>query len=446
MKIVRTMKYKVKEACDALRLTLDIYRDAVAFLVDVYDKEWDSVSILSGKERQNYAEALVHRTKANPNPEYDFGECFSKFPSYLRRSAIAESLGIISSYKSNYANWEKELEEAKEDGERFRKKPPLLTFNHRVFPVFYKKNMSERISYESMKLKVYSGKDWVWKELSIAKKSKSLGLYKELNPSLVQCGKKFFLHIPYEAKVELKTEKTHEQVVVAVDLGLTNSAVCAAMKSDGTVIGRKFINQPIEKDRLMTRLGRLKKAQQRSCVNSKNKLPNHWRKINNLNRHIAQDTANQIIAFAESVNASLIVFEYLDKFKMPKGEKAWIKKQRLKLQNWMHKRVVEMAGRKANRKGMRYRRVNPKNTSSLAYDGSGDVKRNEKKDLAEFTSGKVYNADLNAAYNIGARYFIKKLLKSLSETRRLAVQAKVPELSFRTRCTLSTLIRLCEAM
>ncbi|KYD20560.1 hypothetical protein B4119_1737 [Parageobacillus caldoxylosilyticus] len=36
-----------------------------------------------------------------------------------------------------------------------------------------------------------------------------------------------------------------KKVIVAADLGLTNSAI----RFDGTVIGRKFINQPIEKDR-----------------------------------------------------------------------------------------------------------------------------------------------------------------------------------------------------
>jgi len=40
------------------------------------------------------------------------------------------------------------------------------------------------------------------------------------------------------------------------------------------------------------------------------------------------------------------------------------------------------------------------NTSKLAYDGSGEVERNPKKDIAVFPNGKQYHADLNASYNI----------------------------------------------
>lgn len=55
---------------------------------------------------------------------------------------------------------------------------------------------------------------------------------------------------------------------------------------------------------------------------------------------------------------------------------------------------------------------------------------------------KIYNCDLSASYNIGARYFIKELFKSFSETERQLYTAKVPDIAKRTLCTLSTLISL----
>ncbi|MBN2260061.1 MAG: hypothetical protein JW702_05935 [Clostridiales bacterium] len=55
--------------------------------------------------------------------------------------------------------------------------------------------------------------------------------------------KKFYLHVPYEKNVPLKDRKLKEMTIVAVDLGLTHSAVCSLMKSDGTVTDRLFINQ-----------------------------------------------------------------------------------------------------------------------------------------------------------------------------------------------------------
>jgi putative transposase len=44
----------------------------------------------------------------------------------------------------------------------------------------------------------------------------------------------------------------------------------------------------------------------------------------------------------------------------------------------------------------------------LAYDGSGQVKRDKKNyALATFSSGKKYNCDLNGSYNIAARGWLK---------------------------------------
>jgi len=46
-----------------------------------------------------------------------------------------------------------------------------------------------------------------------------------------------------------------------------------------------------------------------------------------------------------------------------------------------------------------------------AYDGSGLVTRSDRKDIAKFTTGKIYHADLSASYNIANRYFIRAILK-----------------------------------
>ncbi|MGL5548262.1 MAG: transposase, partial [Culicoidibacterales bacterium] len=81
----------------------------------------------------------------------------------------------------------------------------------------------------------------------------------------------------------------------------------------------------------------------------------------------------------------------------------------------------------------------------LAFDGSGEVKRNQKNaSLCVFKTGKHYNCDLNASYNIGARYFIKEYAKSMSAKTWSQAVAKVPLLERRTQCTLSTYKALYE--
>ena len=62
--------------------------------------------------------------------------------------------------------------------------------------------------------------------------------------------------------------------------------------------------------------------------------------------------------------------------------------------------------------------------------------------LCTFTTGKAYNCDLSASYNIGARYFIRELLKPLPETERSSLEAKVPSVKRRTSCVYADLRNL----
>ena len=115
--------------------------------------------------------------------------------------------------------------------------------------------------------------------------------------------------------------------------------------------------------------------------------------------------------------------------KEKKGDKK--KKLRSKSQYWSKTRIQEMVKNKAHSIGIRFSRVGARNTSALAFDGSGYVRRNTKGDIATFTTGKIYHADLNASYNIAARYFLRELER-----------AKVPVRIDRTSQTLDTLINL----
>ena len=111
--------------------------------------------------------------------------------------------------------------------------------------------------------------------------------------------------------------------------------------------------------------------------------------------------------------------------------------------------VQSMVTQKAHREGIRMSTVCAWNTSRLAFDGSGRVRRGRESErtggnysLCEFQSGKVYNCDLNASYNIGARYYVREIIKSLPATAGQQLEAKVPSAVKRSTCTLSTLISL----
>ena len=159
-----------------------------------------------------------------------------------------------------------------------------------------------------------------------------------------------------------------------------------------------------------------------------------WSKVNNLNKSIAEDTANKIIDFAINNNVDTIVFEHLSF-----SGKTQVKK----LQFWKKRYVQDITTSKAHRLGIRISRINPANTSKLAFDGSGSVKRHKTNySLCTFQTGKEYHSDLNASYNIGARYFIREIEKTISVKKWSLLEAKVPLLGRRIQSTLSTLISL----
>ncbi|WP_379967857.1 hypothetical protein [Ectobacillus sp. sgz5001026] len=171
----------------------------------------------------------------------------------------------------------------------------------------------------------------------------------------------------------------------------------------------------------------------------------YGRLLHSSQSYIINDTCHQIIQFAKEHNADVIVLEYLKKMRIPKGFYG-AKRLRFTLRYWRKTAIQNKVTEMAHYVGLRISHIVARNTSALAFDGSGFVTRNPKKDMATFTTGKVYHADLSASYNIGARYFIRELLKPFSEMERLSVQAKVPELAKRTNQTLSSLISLYLAL
>nr|MCR5457644.1 transposase [Clostridiales bacterium] len=108
MKIMSTYSVKIKEYNHIFKETISIYRKVVDYFINVCCNEWDDVSKLeSNHGKMNYVEHICHMTKDNPDVKYhSFDKQFYKFPSYLRRGAIVEAIGKVSSYKSNLSRWE----------------------------------------------------------------------------------------------------------------------------------------------------------------------------------------------------------------------------------------------------------------------------------------------------------------------------------------------------
>ena len=437
MKIFSTYSVKIKHYNHIFQDTISVYRDAVDFLIDVCLNEWNNISTINGIIfQQQYVEHLCHGTKKNTDVKYSsFDKTFYKFPSYLRRGAINEAIGKVSSYKSNLANWET-------TNVQNRGKKPSYPKAGYVYPCMYKTVMYEQTDTYEAKLKVYVRNTWDWISVSLRKSdvdyiNRRCSTRKKCAPTLQKRGHEWFLDFPFEEKVKLHDTDVCKQTVLAVDLGINSTATVSVMHSDGTVLGRHFQKLPKEYDSLKHSINRIKKAQQ----NGNDKTPRLWAKAKGINNDIAVKTANFIVDIAVRYQADVIVFEHLDR----RGKKRGSKKQTLHM--WRSQYVQSMVENKAHRLGMRISHVCAWGTSKLAFDGSGRVLRGKDAgfssySICKFQNGKVYHCDLSASYNIGSRYFVREIIKSLPERERFVIEAKVPECTKRSTCTLSTLINL----
>ena len=420
------------DSAKPVQAMIRIYRNAVSFLIRVCMEQWEEIAqIKTLQARQMYVERLIHHTTNRPTVVYeDFDKQFYKLPSYIRRSAISEAVGKVESYQGNLRRWEKE-----KNG-----KAPGKPEAGYTYPVLYRKNMYERTGEYTARIKVWIRNTWDWMDIRFRKSdadyiARHCSDRMTFSPTVIRKGKQWFLQFPFSENVSLGEKEIQEQVILAVDLGINNACACSAMKYDGTVVGRKIFRMPAEEDCLNHQLNRIRKEMKQGHRH----FPSLWASIESLNRHIAVETARFIMETATGFNADGIVFEHLDP-----GKKKSSRNRRQRLHMWKCRDIQSMVTCKAHRLGIRTSHVCAWNTSALAFDGSGKVERgiDHNHSICRFTTGKVYNCDLNASYNIGARYYIREILKTMPVTAGLDISAKVPECSRRSTCTLSTLISL----
>ena len=436
MRTVSSYGVEIRKQNIPVRQTMEIYRQAVGYLTEIYAQVWEELrKIPETKKRFNTAEHMVHMTKKN-TARFDFDLRFPKMPSYLRRSAIQHALGSVSSYETRLGQW-------KETGVLSGR--PKLTCRNHAMPVFYRDVMYREGAEgkDEAYLKLYDGHDWKWfrvylKRTDMEYLPRNWKGKKTSAPALEKKHHRYFLRFSYTEEVTLTQTPVKEQIICSVDLGINTDAVCTIMRSDGTVLGRRFIDHPSEKDRMYRTLGRIRRFQRE---HGSAQTQGRWAYTKRLNTELGKKIAGAIVRYAEENHADVIVFEYLEM----QGKISGKKKQKLHL--WRKRDIQKCCEHQAHRKGMRISRICAWNTSRLAYDGSGAVTRDrENHSLCTFQTGKRYNCDLSASYNIGARYFIRELLKPLPATERSLLEAKVPPVKRRTSCVYADLRKLHSEM
>jgi putative transposase len=401
---VRTDKWQIvatRQQLELLQNTVSEFRRLVRCLVGVVNTHWSTIGLLDAKSQIPAIEKLIHQTAKNPSPKYQyFNRRFYKFPSYYRRGAIQFAIGQVSSFNTRYREWQ--------SGKRACKNalPPRLNADCGTYPPLYK---GQCIKFaednNSAAIKVFTGTDWIWTTVGITGHRK-----RHLNPNnvrkspyLIVNNRSCHLSVPFQIKTPKLADK---ESVLSVDLGINTTATVSVVNFDGTVSHREFIHPGRDIDRRDTRLKKISKKASLTGKLQRGFARGLYRKAGNINREIGQKVSARLVKIAKQYGVQYIVFEHLIGWRPRGGKKRSTLKQRF--HNWLHRRIVNLTEMKWSELGGKVIFVNPRGTSSYAYDGSGKLKRNNQNyALAQFASSKLYNADLSASYNIGARGILK---------------------------------------
>ncbi len=434
-KIIRTDKWALSHDKNQLLIledTVTIYRDMVCRLISIVNLRWKEIAIAEAQQR--YVEQLFHATKDNPSPK--FGKFFGlgtklyKFPSYLRRAAINDAIGHVSSFHTRYYDWQ--------GGRRKRKtaKPPGLNTSCGVYPDLYKNQcIKVAVDYSQAEIKVYKDNDWVWETVKIRSLSRRhlIPGVKQLSPTLVVRNGSASLSVPYWIPI-VKGNQTDKYC--GVEMGINTTAVCSIVDESGLVHARKFIHDGKSLDKRDKHLARIRRKAKLTKKLHKGFAKVHYRKAANISKNIANQTAKQIINFAIANNATTVVIENLRNWKPKGGKRKSSLKQRF--HGWVKSAIADRLEQLVQEYGIKIVLVYARGTSSTAYDGTGKVKRDKGNyALGTFSTGKRYAIDLSASYNISARHIANKL-KLATKGGKLLV-SKSSDSKPRSWASLSTL-------
>ena len=395
-----------------MKTTADVCLKALKYCTNIFLSEWDCLSGLPSSPksgvlcRKSAANALIHSTKGHPAKYPQFDINFKNFPSYTRRAVVADALGKVSSYVSNRRNWEKQ--DPQERGSE-----PVLGLPDRYSLTFYdqERDLCD-IEKGIVGLKLFNGKAWGWHYFRISPSdaryiSSVRKARKMLSPVVEKVKGKYRIRFSFKEDRALVQDKNRFIYrILAVDLGINAAASWCVMEADGTVHGKGVVRLKWEEDRLTHLMNRKRMYQQ-----AEKRPKGIYRMVTSANRALSIETCKKIMETAVLYDVNCIVFEYLDT-----GGKIRGKKYRERIHMWRKRDVQKRTELQAHRHGMRISRVCAWGTSKYAFDGSGEVLRGKDAgfkiySLCRFKNGKVYNCDLSAAQNIGARFFLREYAK-----------------------------------
>jgi IS605 OrfB family transposase len=374
--VVRTDVWQLAASAsqkEQMQLTVQEYRAYLRPLVLIVNAGWARLASLTSTERVNAVEKMIHATTKNSTPKHRYFKAVAlkrpsmlKFPSYLRRAAIADAIGIVSSFQTRYREWQSGIRSKRTSS------PPQLTAMCNSYPALYKgQQVLYSEGFKSVTLKVWNGSDWVWTDEI---KVKTFGNSRHLlpgneiqSPTLVVNKNKCQLSMAIKVK---KVTLPDSDFVASVDLGINSAATAAIIGKAGTVKARAFIDPAKDIDRRNRRRMMIAKKAKQTTNLTKDKLPRGfckrlYRKSSHINLEISRKVALQVIKFATEHNVKVIVLENMAGWKAKAGKRGTLLKQKFHL--WCHRKIVELIKQRWTELDGIVKEVNPKYTLRLCF-------------------------------------------------------------------------------
>ena len=341
-----------------------------------------------------------------------------------------QALWMWESYRELHSKWQKAVEKLRARGngswlrkllEREPSKPFQGKNSNRKIPTRFDYRTGEIQRSKQAKL------SFLLIRISTLKKHEKLVVF--LNPSsyhlnllergeirdfqLVKHGKKYHAHIV----VQYEVEEQPVQAVRGVDLGIRRSAATVLLRPDRPLRQEDFsvIRDGLKRQRLNQLNERVAKLQQAKKWKALKRMRKKWRRVA---EYYDRLTAKRI---AEISSKCIVAIGYPKGIKYENYRGNGKRKLRCLMTRWTYKRIISYVREECAEKGIKVAESNERWSSMTCHRcGSRNTERLTQSVIHCYNCGLTYNADFNAAINIGSSI--------LAMPRSRGVQLDHPEL------------------
>ena len=420
---------------DWLLFTKQIYNQVVwhYYQILMWDSsllEQNNFLLLRELERLSVGTKEMRQRKEEPIWKL---ENLPKIPIYFRRAAINTAIGLARSYHASCKTWKKERAILDLEKEEEQKDFPSLTAQMNVSPVFYK-GMYRAFQADSIQLKIYNGKKWVWVLFPYTGRQIPF-MEQVLSPTLKVEKKTAYLHVPVQMPIgkimTVKERMERESFIAAVTFPNSDClAVCAVLNQKGQLLDACFFHggdaRKIQRKKVENRLEKSKKSRRGADYRKENigerkdgKRENAalYQKLKRINQYYAHKISREILDYCKKYQIWVIVVPNY------KNTISFWEKRYLNTNSycWQGRAIIRNLKYKAWQEGILVTAVRPYHISDSCSECGRKIQRYNEghKASRNYYGGQLFlcpnghrgNAALNTAKNIG-RYFLRHFQNS----------------------------------